>query len=88
MAGAHVCVAYENTDDYESPAGGDCIKEVDQNVFAMIRTYGGSQLRIFAKQFVDRDDHRPADMVQSQPVQYAADQIPNTVNLVLNFVKP
>ena len=54
----------------------------------MIRTYGGSQVRISAKQYVDRDNHRLSDTVYSQRVQYVADQIPNTVNLVLNFVKP
>jgi hypothetical protein len=63
VAGAHVCVAYENTDDYEPLAGRDCMKEADQNGFAVIHTYGGSQVRIFAEQFVDRDDHRPADTV-------------------------
>ena len=87
VAGAHVCVAYDNTDDYEALAGRHCIKDADQNGLAVIRTYGGSQVRIFAQQFVDRDDPRLPDRFHSQPVQYAADQIPNTVNLVLNSVK-
>jgi hypothetical protein len=83
VAGLHVCVAYENTDDYESLAGKHCIKEADQNGLAVIRTYGGSQVRVFAEQFVYRDDQQLPDRFHSQPVQYAADQIPNTVNLVL-----
>jgi hypothetical protein len=87
VAGARVCVAYENTDDYESLAGRNCIKDADQNGLAVIRTYGGSQVRIVAEQFVDRDDPRLPDRFHSQPVQYAADQIPNTVNLVLNSIK-
>ena len=87
VAGTYVCVAYENTDAYEEPAGGDCIN-ADQDGLAVIRTYGGSQVRISAKQYVDRDNRRLFDTVYSQPVQYGADQIPNTVHLVLNFVKP
>jgi hypothetical protein len=64
-----------------------CIKDTDQNGLAVIRTYGGSQVRVFAERFVDRDDRQLSDRIHSQPAQYAADQIPNTVNLVLNAVK-
>ena len=88
MAGAHVCFAYENTDDYEPLTGGACINEVDQNGFAVIHTYGGSQVRVFAKKSVDREGSRLPDRFRSNPIQYAADQIPNTVNLVLNSIKP
>ena len=66
---------------------GNCIKETDQNGLATIGTHGGSQVRIFAAKFVNRDDHQLADRLHSQPVQYAADQTPDTVNLVLNSVR-
>jgi hypothetical protein len=86
-AGARVCFAYENADDYEALAGSHC-KDVDQDGLAVIRIYGRSQVRIVATQSADGDDRMLPDRFRSQPVQYAADQIPNTVNLVLNFVKP
>jgi len=90
-AGAHVCVAYEHADDYESLTGRQCIRDADPNGVAVIGTYGGSQVRIFAVQFVDRVDRydqRPFRRFHSPPVQYAADQVPQTVTLVLGSVKP
>ncbi len=86
-AGAHVCVAYENTDAYEFLAGERCIKDTDQNGVAVIGTYGRSLVRVFATEYVYREDQQLPDSFQSQPVQHAADQVPNTVNLVLNSVK-
>jgi hypothetical protein len=85
--GAHVCVAYENADDYESQFGKHCIKDADQNGLAVIPTYGGSQVRVFAQLSADGDAPWLPDRFRSQPVQYAADQIPNTVTLVLNAAR-
>jgi hypothetical protein len=82
-AGAPVCIAYTNTDDYESLVGKNCIGYTDQNGLAMIHTYGKSELRLFAEQFVYHDNRRWPDRFHSRPVQSGADQIPNIINLVL-----
>ena len=74
---APVCIAYTNTDDYDSLVGKNCIGNTDQNGLAVIHTYGKSQLRLFAEQFVW------PNRFHSRPVQSAADQIPNIINLVL-----
>jgi hypothetical protein len=81
-AGAHVCVAYENTDDYEALDGRNCIRDTDQNGLAVIHFYGRSQVRVFAEQYQPWPDR-----FRSQPVQSAADQTPNTINLVLTSAK-
>jgi hypothetical protein len=81
-AGAHVCIAYENTDDYEALDGRNCIRDTDQNGLAVIHFYGRSQLRVFAEQYQPWPDR-----FRSQPVQSAADQTPNTINLVLTSAK-
>jgi len=87
VIGAHICVAYENADDYESLTGKHCFKETDQNGLAVVGIYGASQVRVFAEQSGDREGQRPGDSFHSRPVQYAADRIPNSVDLVLNPVK-
>jgi hypothetical protein len=79
---APVCIAYANTDDYESLVGKHCIRNTDEHGLGVIHTYGKSQLRLFAEQFVDRENQAP-ERFHSQPVQSAADQIPNIINLVL-----
>jgi hypothetical protein len=86
-AGAQVSVAYENTDGYDS---WHYIRETDQNGLAVIHTYGKSQVRVFAEQSLSdgRNDHWCTPVrVQSRRVQYAADQTPNTINLVLTSSK-
>ena len=87
MAGAYACVAYDKTDAYEARNRGHCIEDADQDGVIAIRTYGGSQVRIFARECVHRPGSSPPDCFYSKPVDYAADQIPNTLNLVLNLVK-
>ena len=67
-AGCPVCIAYTNTDDYESLVGKNCIGYTDQNGLAMIHTYGKSELRLFAEQFVYHDNRRWPDRFHSQPV--------------------
>lgn len=80
-AGAHVCIAYENTDDNESLDGRNCIKDTDKNGLTVIHTYGTSQVRVFAEQY-----QWPARF-RSEPVQSAANQTPNAINLVLTSAK-
>ena len=82
-AGAHVCVAYEGADDYESLIGRSCVSDADQNGMAVIHTYGRSQVRIFAYHIVDRANQQWPDHLHSRPVQSAADQTQNRINLVL-----
>jgi hypothetical protein len=85
VSGASVCVAYEKTDDYEALAGHHCSRDTDQNGDAVIRTYGESQVRLFAQQFVfGGEQGREDGRYRSQPIQYAADQIPNAATFVLN----
>jgi hypothetical protein len=82
-AGVPVCHAYENTDDYESLIGKECFEHTDQKGLALIHTYGKSQVRLFTEQFVYHDNQPGVDRFHSRPVQSRADQIPNTINLVL-----
>jgi hypothetical protein len=85
VAGASVCVAYDKTDDYEALAGRHCSPDADQDGYVVISTYGESQVRIFAQQFVFGGDEAPErGRYRSQPIQYAADQIPNGATFVLN----
>ena len=88
VAGAYACVAYDKTNAYEARNRGHCIEDADQDGVIAIRTYGGSQVRIFARECVHRPGSSPPDCFYSKPIDYAADQIPNTVNLILNVVKP
>jgi len=85
VPGASVCVAYDKTDDYEALTGRNCTPDADQNGSVVIRTYGESQVRIFAQQFVfGGDEARERGRYRSQAIQYAADQIPNAARFVLN----
>jgi len=86
-AGASVCVAYEGGIDYESLAGGNCLKNTDQEGVAVIHTYGRSQVRVFANQFVNQGSEQGSDVIRSRPVQFAADQTPEKIGLVLNPTK-
>lgn len=89
VPGASVCVAYDKTDDYEALAGYHCPATADQNGDAAIRTYGNSQVRVFAQRsFFGGDEPRARGTYRSQPVQYAADQTPNVVRLVLDSRPP
>ncbi len=80
---ADVCLAYANTNDYESLVGGNCVAHTDRQGFAVIHAYGKTQLRLFAKQSVYRDNQRGPDTFHSRPVQWAADRIPSRIDLVL-----
>jgi len=83
--GASVCVSYDKTDDCEALAGGHCTRDTDQHGYVVIRTYGESQVRIFARRFVvGGDEARERGRYRSQPIQYAADQIPSAASFVLN----
>jgi hypothetical protein len=89
VPGASVCVAYDKTDDYEALAGRHCSPDADQKGYVVINTYGESQVRIFAQQFVfGGDEARERGRYRSQPIQYAADQIPNAATFVLNSANP
>ena len=76
-AGASVCFAYENADGYDTLQGRNCSKTTDQNGIAVLATYGRSQVRVFGT----------SSSFHSQSVQIAADQTPNSINLVLTSAK-
>lgn len=83
VPGASVCVAYDKTDDYEALAGRHCTPDADENGYVVIRTYGATQVRIFAQRF-SLDGEPWGRRYVSQPIQYAADQIPTAASFVLN----
>jgi hypothetical protein len=88
VPGASVCVAYEKTDDYEALAGRHCTPDADQNGYVVVRTYGASQVRIFAHRYVfGGDGARENGRYRSPPIQNAADQIPNAVSFVLDSAR-
>jgi hypothetical protein len=85
VPGASVCVAYEKTADYDALAGRHCSPDADQNGYVVIRTYGASQVRIFAHRYVfGGEGARENGRYRSPPIQNAADQIPNAVSFVLD----
>jgi hypothetical protein len=86
-AGAHVCVAYEQTGGYASLESANCIKDTDQSGVAVIRVYGNSRLRLFAKEFVSNDKEDRVDAYYSR-AEYEAGTIPEKLDLVLNSLKP
>jgi hypothetical protein len=75
VEGAQVYAAYENTGDYQTLAGTICCWNTDHKGAVAIRTYGRSQVRIFAKHGLDE--------FHSRPRQFAADGTPERVDLVL-----
>ena len=68
--GASVCVSYDKTDDCEALAGGHCTRDTDQHGYVVIRTYGESQVRIFAQRFVVGGDE-----ARAWPVPQSADPV-------------
>jgi hypothetical protein len=80
-AGASVCFAYENAADYDSLNGRNCFEKTDQNGIAVLATYGRSQVRMFAEEF------GAENALRSQSVQFAADEMPNSIDLVLTSAK-
>ncbi len=84
VAGAHLSVAYENDGDYESLFGSNWIGDAEQNGLKVVHTYGRSQVRILAKQFLNHPSRQGQDTISSRPAQFAADQTPDTITLVLS----
>jgi len=76
-AGAHVGVAYENTNQNESQTGTNWVADTDQNGLAVINTYGRTQVRLFAEKW-----GYPKSFA-SQSIRSAADRTPDKINLVL-----
>jgi hypothetical protein len=76
-AGAHVSVAYENTNQNESWTGTNWVAGTDQNGLAVIHTYGRSKVRLFAEKA------GYPESFSSQSIQLAADQTPDRIDLVL-----
>jgi hypothetical protein len=68
-AGAQVCVAYENTDAYESRVDGNCLNNTDKNGLAVIRTYGQSRVRVSAEKLADASDF------SSQPMRFPTESL-------------
>lgn len=80
-ADAGICVAYENTRDYDSLSGPLYYKTTDQHGIAQLATYGSSQVRVFAKH------SGTSGRFQSQSLQFAADRTPASIDLVLASAK-
>jgi hypothetical protein len=81
---ASVCVAYDKADDFDALAGLHCTPGTDESGGVVIRTYGTSQVRIFAQRFVFDGDEPGNGRYVSRPLQDAADRIPNEATFVLN----
>lgn len=86
--GAHICVAYERTKEYESLEGTNGIGNADQAGDATIHLYGNSRVRVFAEQFVDNPKKKWFDTVYSHPVESQVDKMPDRIDLVLTSEKP
>lgn len=85
---AHICVAYEHTENFASLTTASWIKDTDQNGFGVIHLYGRSRVRVFAAQDVDDEKAKRTDTYYSQPVEAAADKVPEDIQLVLTSPKP
>lgn len=87
-AGAHICVAYERTKEYESLESTNGIKDTDQAGGATIHLYGSSRVRVFAEQFVDNPKKKWWDTYYSRRFESEASKMPADVDLVLDSPKP
>jgi len=87
-AGAHICVAYERTKEYESLESTNGIKDTDQAGGATIHLYGSSRVRVFAEQFVDNPKKKWWDTYYSRRFESEANKMPADVDLVLDSPKP
>ena len=87
-AGAHICVAYERTKEYESLESTNGIKDTDQAGGATIHLYGSSRVRVFAEQFVDNPKKKWWDTRYSRRFESDASKMPADVDLVLDSPKP
>ena len=88
VAGAHICVAYEHTKEYESLESTNGIKDTDQAGNATIHLYGNSRARVFAQQFVDNPKKKWWDTYYSHPFESEASKMPAEIDLVLAPPKP
>lgn len=84
---AHICVAYEHTENFASLTTASRIKDTDQSGFAVIHVYGRSRVRVFSAQYVDNGKTKRTDTYYSQPVEAAADKVPENIELVLTSPK-
>ncbi len=86
--GAHICVAYEHTKEYESLESTNGIRDTDQDGKATIHLYGDSRVRVFAEQSVDNPKKEWWDTVYSHRLESEASEVPSEVDLVLGASKP
>lgn len=87
-AGAHICVAYEHTKEYESLESTNGIRDTDQDGKATIHLYGDSRVRVFAEQFVDNPKKKWWDTYYSPRFELEASKMPAEIDLVLSSLKP
>jgi hypothetical protein len=86
-AEAPICVAYEHTENFARLSTASWIKDTDQSGFGVIHVYGRSRVRVFAAQYVDNEKTKRTDTYYSQPVEAAADKVPENIQLILTSPK-
>jgi len=86
--GAHICVAYERTKEYQSLESTNGIRDTDQDGKATIHLYGDSRVRLFAEQFVDNPKKKWWNTFYSPRFELEASEMPGEVDLVLSSLKP
>jgi hypothetical protein len=84
---AHICVAYEHTENFARLTTASWIKDTGQNGFGVIHVFGDSRVRVFAAQYVDDEKHNRTDTYYSQTVESVASKIRDQLNLVLTSPK-
>jgi hypothetical protein len=86
--GASVCVAYEHTRQYGSLESTDGTAETDKSGLAVVKLYGSSRVRLFARRFVDKPEGKERDRYYSQPVESEIGKLADRVDLVLTSPRP
>lgn len=84
---ALVCVAYEHTQDYETPGCSTQFTRTSQTGEAVVHLYGHSKVRLLAEGSVEGGKTMSAGEYQSPPVESEADKMPDSLNLVLSTLQ-
>jgi hypothetical protein len=84
---ALVCVAYEHTQDYETPGCSTQFKRTSETGEAVVHLYGHSKVRLLAEGSVEGGKTVPAGEYRSPPVESEADKMPDSLNLVLSTLQ-
>jgi hypothetical protein len=86
---AAVCVAYERTEDYGVLACLNDLGRTNQDGVAVVNLYGRTHVRLFAEQMVSSTSGKEWWITyHNQPLEAAADKVPDHVNLVLTLAEP